>query len=206
MRPRERRSDEVLRGVWNGAGRPMLRLRRRESTHEQILRRVRKFADRRGDEPEVWVPRDLHSQAPRRKDPHVKECVGRRAQAGDRPLRRRQGLYGVARRPGPRGSAHAARSRARTHTFPSTRTPRSPDLWSAAIRAGSSRRPWSAAFIIATAGWRRKLRPGVCPPRGTRRSAGQYGPPGSSSALRLKLHTVHGSARWVSLGTKARCS
>jgi hypothetical protein len=91
-------------------------------------------------------------------------------------------------------------------TFPSTRTPRSPDPWSAAIRAGSSRRPWSAAFIIAIAGWRRKLRLRCARHVELAGRPVSSGPPRSCSALRLKLYTVHGSARRVSLGTRARCS
>jgi hypothetical protein len=68
--------------------------------------------------------------------------------------------------------------------------------------------PWSAASIIATAGWRREIRParGVYRPRGSRRSAGQRGSPPSSSAWRLKLHPEHVGPRGVSFGAKARCS
>ena len=63
-----------------------------------------------------------------------------------------------------------------THTLPTTtvagptslwrRTHRSPELWSASIKAGSSRRPWSAASIIATHARRRKILPvcGLYPP------------------------------------------
>ena len=43
------------------------------------------------------------------------------------------------------------------HTSPWRRTPRSQDRWSALTKAGSSRRRWSAASIIATVGERRKL-------------------------------------------------
>jgi hypothetical protein len=49
------------------------------------------------------------------------------------------------------------------HTCPWARAPQSHDQWSASSKAGSSRRPWSAACIIATAGWRRKLLSAHCP-------------------------------------------
>ena len=55
--------------------------------------------------------------------------------------------------------------RCRTH-LRWRRTHRSPELWSASIKAGSSRRPWSAASIIATRARRRKILPvcGLYPP------------------------------------------
>ena len=41
-------------------------------------------------------------------------------------------------------------------TWPSTRTPRSPDGWSLPTGARSSRRPWSEACITGTHGWLRR--------------------------------------------------
>jgi putative transposase len=50
---------------------------------------------------------------------------------------------------------------ARTHLSLGKDSP-APRRWSASIKAGSSRRRWTAACIIATAGWRRKLLSAGC--------------------------------------------
>ena len=62
-----------------------------------------------------FAPGVLHPEAPRREDPHLQERTGGRAQAGDRALRRPQGLDGAARRPRSRGGAQDPRPGARAH-------------------------------------------------------------------------------------------
>jgi hypothetical protein len=68
-------------------------------------------------------------------------------------------------------------------------------LVGASSKAGSSRRPWSAASIIAIPARRRRILR-ACGGGGARqRAAGQRGSPRSSCALRLTLHTEHVGTR-----------
>ena len=107
--PRVRRHvSRCLRCLWRqGGGR------------QQVLRQLRvssrghSAATGRGGPP-LWTARELHPQALGREDPHLEERPRGRAEAGDRALRRRQGLDGAPGRPGPRRGPEAPRPGPRT--------------------------------------------------------------------------------------------
>ena len=88
------------------------------------------------------------------------------------------------------------------HTSRWIRTRRSQDWSSASSTAGSSRRPWSAAFIIAIPARRRKILRacGGCRQAKAAGPAGHGGSPRSSYAVRLTLHTEHAGPRGMFLG------
>jgi len=79
-------------------------MRPRERCGEPVLQRMRSPADRWVGSRcglTVRVPRDVHSPAPRGKNPDLPACPRRRAQTGDGAIRRHQGVDGLAGRPRP---------------------------------------------------------------------------------------------------------
>ena len=112
VRARQRERAEVLRGVRRSAGRAMRRLWRRQSPRAEVLRGVRPPADlpRRSLRPALQLAAGLHAEASGRAHPHVEDRRRGRAQAGDRPLRRHEGLDGAHRR------ARSRRRRGRSST------------------------------------------------------------------------------------------
>ena len=77
----------------------------KQSAGRAILRRMREAAGRSREGIGAARPSLLHPEAPRREDPHLPQRPRRRAQAGDGPLRRREGLDGARRAARPRGVA-----------------------------------------------------------------------------------------------------
>src|SRR5215813_1363812 len=101
VRARERSKPEVLRRVRRSPRGGLPLLWSIKSAAAEVLRRVWSIADPGYLIDHVPLPRDVHPQTSGREDPDLQGSAGGRAQAGDRTLRRPQGLDGIARRPRP---------------------------------------------------------------------------------------------------------
>src|SRR5262245_3189572 len=99
VRARERSEPEVLRRVRRSPRGGLRLLWSIKSSDAEVLWRVWRIADPGYLIDHVPLAPDVHPQTSGREDPDLQDSSGGRAQAGDRTLRRPQGVHGAARRP-----------------------------------------------------------------------------------------------------------